>query len=43
MYNFVSNSERETIEIAKSFAKELNPNDIIILDGELGARKNQIY
>ena len=37
----ISNSEKETINIAKKFAKQLNKNDIIILTGELGAGKTK--
>ena len=34
-----SNSYENTVEIAKKFAKELKPNDIILLYGDLGAGK----
>ncbi len=36
---YESHSEADTIEIAKEFAKELNPGDIVAFDGELGAGK----
>ena len=35
----ISNSEKETFEIAKSFAKTLEAGDIIALSGDLGAGK----
>ena len=35
----ISNSEKETFEIAKSFAKSLKSGDIIALSGDLGAGK----
>lgn len=36
---YISNSEKETFEIAKSFAKSLKSGDIIALSGDLGAGK----
>ncbi|MDD6214643.1 MAG: tRNA (adenosine(37)-N6)-threonylcarbamoyltransferase complex ATPase subunit type 1 TsaE [Firmicutes bacterium] len=36
---YKSNSARETINIAKAFAKELKAGDVICLDGDLGAGK----
>ncbi len=39
MKTFVSNSAKETEEIAYSFAKNLSQGDIIALSGELGAGK----
>ena len=36
---YKSNSVRETINIAKAFAKELKAGDVICLDGDLGAGK----
>ena len=41
MHKFISNSEEETINFAKNFAKELKQNDIIILSGELGSGKTK--
>ena len=37
--NTVTNSEQETIDIAIEFASTLLANDVILLDGELGAGK----
>lgn len=36
---FYSNSEKETLEIAKEFARTLMSGDIVLLDGDLGAGK----
>jgi len=36
-----SNSEQETIEIAKNVASKLNGNDVIVLTGDLGAGKTK--
>ena len=33
---YISNSENETIEIAKEFASKLKPTDIVVLSGDLG-------
>ena len=38
-YNIVSNSEEETLELGKNFARILTPGDVIALDGDLGAGK----
>ncbi len=38
---YISNSENETIQIAKEFASTLKPNDIIVLSGELGSGKTK--
>ena len=38
---YISNSEKETIQIAKEFASTLKPNDIIVLSGELGSGKTK--
>lgn len=37
VYN--SNSPKETLNIAKAFAKELKPSDVICMSGDLGAGK----
>ena len=37
--NFLSNSEEETLSIAKSLGRELKGKEIILLEGELGAGK----
>lgn len=36
---FISNSEKDTIDIAFSFAKQLKSGDVVILSGDLGAGK----
>lgn len=38
---YISNSEQDTINIAKKFASELKNNDVIVLTGELGAGKTK--
>lgn len=40
MKTYISKSETDTINFGKEFAKNLNSTDIIVLEGELGARKN---
>ncbi len=35
----ITNSEFETIDFAKEFAKKLKPNDVVLLSGEMGAGK----
>lgn len=40
METFISKSEKDTIDFAKNFAKNLKNGDIIVLSGELGSRKN---
>lgn len=40
METYISKNEADTIAFAKEFAKSLNKNDVIVLDGELGARQN---
>ncbi len=40
METFISENEESTIEFARNFAKTLKQYDIVVLDGELGARKN---
>ena len=39
MEEFVSSSEKETLEFAEKFAKSLKQGDIVLLDGDLGAGK----
>ncbi len=39
MEEFVSTSEKETLEFARMFAKTLAAGDIVLLDGDLGAGK----
>lgn len=41
MMELQSNSEQETIEIAKNVASKLNGNDVIVLTGDLGAGKTK--
>ena len=41
MYEFISHSENDTIEFAKSFAKKLNKHSIIVLSGDLGSGKTK--
>lgn len=36
---FVSRSDSQTIEFAKSYAKTLNCGDVVVLNGEMGAGK----
>ena len=36
---YYSNSEKDTLKIASEFALKLNPGDIVLLDGDLGAGK----
>lgn len=38
---FISNSEKETIEFAKNFAKNLKRDDVIVLTGDLGSGKTK--
>ncbi len=38
---YTSNSENQTLNIAKEFASTLRPNDIVVLSGELGAGKTK--
>ena len=40
-YNWISNSEDETIELGKKFAQFLNIQDTVILEGDLGAGKTE--
>lgn len=41
MYEFISHSENDTIEFAKSFAEKLNKHSIIVLSGDLGSGKTK--
>ena len=43
MYEFISKNEQDTITVADTVAHNLNKNSVIILTGDLGSRKNQIY
>ena len=36
---FITNSEKETFEVAKKYASTLNAGDVVVLSGELGAGK----
>ncbi len=36
---YISKNLEQTIKFAKSYAKSLNPGDIVLLDGDLGAGK----
>lgn len=38
---YVSNSEKETLEIAKNFSEKLTVRDVVVLSGELGAGKTR--
>ena len=38
---YISNSELETINIAKKIATTLSNNDVLVLSGELGAGKTK--
>jgi len=41
MEKYISYSEKDTIDFAKKYAKNLNKGDIIILSGELGSGKTK--
>lgn len=41
MKEYISKSELETEQIAYEFAKTLNKNDVIVLNGDLGAGKTK--
>ena len=43
LYKLISNSSKETMNIANHFASKLQNGDTIVLTGDLGSRKNQIY
>lgn len=40
-YLYISNSEKETMEIASKIASQLNKGDLIVLNGDLGAGKTK--
>ncbi len=39
MEEFITHSEKETLEIARKFASSLSSGDIVLLNGDLGAGK----
>lgn len=39
--NYISNSEKETIDIGQSFAHQLQQGDVVALNGDLGAGKTE--
>ena len=41
MYNFISKSEKDTINFAKNLASKLQKGDVIVLTGELGSGKTK--
>lgn len=41
MKTFISNSESDTLSFARDFAKNLKKDDIIVLNGDLGAGKTK--
>ena len=41
MYEFISNSEEDTIKFAENFASKLNSNSVIVLSGDLGSGKTK--
>ncbi len=41
MEKYISNSEKETKEIAKKFAEQLKVGDVIVLTGDLGSGKTK--
>lgn len=41
MKEIISNFENETIKIAKEIASKLNPTDLLVLSGDLGAGKTK--
>lgn len=38
---YISNSEKETLQIAKDFSSKLTKTDVVVLSGELGAGKTR--
>lgn len=43
MQEYISKGEADTIAFAKSFAKKLNKNDVIVLSRRFGLWQNKIY
>lgn len=41
MYKYISNSEKDTINLALNIASQLNIGDVVVLSGELGAGKTK--
>ena len=41
MNKYITRSEKDTINFAKNFAKDLKCGDIIVLSGELGSGKTK--
>ena len=41
LYTFISNSEMDTLNFAKDFAKNLKQGDVIVLSGDLGSGKTK--
>lgn len=41
MYNYISNSENDTMMLARNLASKLNNGDIIVLSGDLGSGKTK--
>src|SRR5574344_2857252 len=41
MSEFISKSEKDTIEFANKFANKLNKNSIVVLSGDLGSGKTK--
>lgn len=41
IYKKIAKNEKETMKFAQDFAKDLVPNDIVILSGELGSGKTK--
>lgn len=40
-YTYISNSEQETLDLAKKIASKLKPTDIVLLCGDLGSGKTK--
>lgn len=41
MFTFVSNSEEETMKLARCFADKLHAGDVVVLSGDLGSGKTK--